>query len=147
MPLAMKRSVKVILGVVVGLAAIQVVRFARTNPPVTREIQAPAAVKTVLRRSCWDCHSNEVVWPWYSGVAPFSWLTHRDVSEGRRHLNFSTWGELDPQRRAKKQHEIAEEVGDGGMPLWFYLPLHAEARLSATDKTLLVEWAKGPVAD
>jgi len=72
----------------------QAIRVERLNPPVQAEITADPAVKPLLRRACYDCHSNETVWPWYSNVAPASWLIASDVEEGRSNLNFSEWGSL-----------------------------------------------------
>ncbi|MBS1857520.1 MAG: heme-binding domain-containing protein, partial [Acidobacteria bacterium] len=101
---------------------IQFVPFGRehTNPPAVRE---PAwdspETKSLVRRACFDCHSNETTWPWYSNVAPVSWLVQRDVNGGRRHLNFSEWDR--PQRHAR---DVAAEVQGGDMPPWFYLPMH-----------------------
>ncbi|MDE3165935.1 MAG: heme-binding domain-containing protein [Acidobacteriota bacterium] len=128
-------------------ALIQFVPFGHdhTNPPVTRE---PAwdspQTSGLVRRACFDCHSNETVWPWYASVAPFSWLVGRDVAGGRRHLNFSQWDR--PQRRAK---DVAAEVRGGDMPPWFYLPMHPAARLTEAEKQLLISGAEktlGPQA-
>jgi mono/diheme cytochrome c family protein len=122
------------------LVLIQLVPFGRThsNPPVTKE---PAwdspATRELVKRACFDCHSNETRWPWYSHVAPVSWLLQRDVSGGRGHLNFSEWGGA-PQRHAK---DIAAEVKQGDMPPWFYLPMHAEARLTDAEKAALMDGA------
>lgn len=143
----MKRSVKVGIGTVVVLGAIQLVRPRRTNPPGTGEIEAPAQVQRVLRRSCYDCHSNRTVWPWYSQVAPVSWLLYSDVSEGRHHMNFSEWKSLTPERRAKKQRAVGKAVKSGDMPPWYYLPMHRKARLTTADKQLLEKWAAGPSSD
>jgi hypothetical protein len=140
----MKLRTKILLGVVAVLVAMQLVPLDRTNPPVTGEIPAPAEVKAVLKRACWDCHSNETTWPWYSRVAPASFLVFRDVKDGRKHLNFSEWATYQPERQAKKRKEIAEEVGDGEMPMAIYVPLHPEAKLSDADKKLLVDWANAP---
>ena len=137
----MKRSGKIGVGCVAVLAAAQVVRFDRTNPPVSADIGAPADVAPVLRRACYDCHSNETVWPWYSQVAPVSWLLHRDVVEGRRHLNFSEWDRVPAQKRGRRMHEIGEQVQEGEMPPWFYLPMHHAAKLSDADKALLERWS------
>ncbi len=123
--------------VVVGM---QVVPVERVNPPVECDLMAPPAVREVLRRACYDCHSNETRWPWYSHVAPVSWLVARDVRRGRRHVNFSRWGSLDARRQAKAKRETWEQVSEGEMPLWFYTPLHPEARLSAEDKEVLRAW-------
>jgi len=87
-----------------------------------------------MQRACFDCHSNETVWPWYSNIAPVSWLVQRDVNGGRRHLNFSEWAI--PQRHAK---DVAEQVREGEMPPWFYLPMHPNARLTNTEKQALIE--------
>jgi hypothetical protein len=130
-----------LLGLLIVLLGIQFVPVNRANPAVETEVPAPANVLAVLRRSCYDCHSNETVWPWYSHVAPVSWLLARDVQEGRRHLNFSTWNKVKPDRQARKLSEMWNEVESGDMPLWFYLPLHGDARLSAADKDVLRAWA------
>lgn len=142
----MRTSGKVLVGAVALLAAMQLVRFEKTNPPVTGEIDAPPEVASVLRRACYDCHSNETKWPWYSNVAPASWLLHRDVVVGRRKLNFSEWASVAPDKRAKRQKESGEQVRSGEMPPWFYLPPHPEAKLSDAEKALLEAWASGPVS-
>jgi hypothetical protein len=134
-------------GLVAGFAVIQVVSLDRTNPPVTADIRAAADVKSVLRRACYDCHSSETVWPWYSRVAPVSWLVQRDVRGGRAELNFSSWEALPKDERAKKKHEVAEDVAGGDMPPFYYTPMHPHAVLSSMDKQLLQAWARGaPVA-
>ena len=138
----MKVASKVLLGVGGVLVLIQLVRPAQTNPPVTGLVQAPPEVMTLLKRSCWDCHSNESVWPWYAQVAPVSRLVARDVNGGRKHLNFSEWQGYEEGRKLKKLEEIAEEGEEGEMPMAIYLPLHPEAKLTAAERTTLVEWAK-----
>jgi cytochrome c551/c552 len=136
----MRLPVKLALGALVVFGAMQLVRFERTNPPVTADLRAPAAVLGVLRRACYDCHSNETVWPWYSGIAPVSWLLHHDVTEGRETLNFSEWGAQAPTGKAEQRREIGDSVADGEMPLWYYLPMHPSARLSEADKNILSDW-------
>jgi hypothetical protein len=126
----------------VALAGIQLVPIARTNPPVETEITAPPEVIAVLRRSCYDCHSNETDWPWYSRVAPVSWLIASDVSEARHALNLSTWNRLVAEERLDAMREIWDEVSEGKMPLWFYLPIHPDARLSAGDLSVLQAWTQ-----
>ena len=130
-----------LLGILLALIVMQFVPVERTNPPVEQEVPAPANVRAMLRRACYDCHSNETRWPWYSHVAPVSWLVAHDVHEARKHLNFSTWNQYNPKRQAKKSNEAWEEVDEGEMPLWYYLPLHRDAVLSAEDRELLREWA------
>jgi hypothetical protein len=139
----MKRKMKVTLGVAGVLVAMQLVRLPHENPSVTGELQAPPEVMQVLRRSCWDCHSNQTVWPWYSQVAPASFLVYRDVAVGRRKLNFSEWTALPADKQSRKRKGVGKEVRAGEMPPWFYLPLHAAARLSDADRALLESWSNG----
>ncbi len=135
---------RIILAVlIIAFVGAQFVPVERTNPRVTGEIDAPPEVMDILRRSCYDCHSNEVVWPWYSRVAPFSWLVAYDVEEAREHMNFSEWSKYSQKKKAKKREEIWEEVSDGEMPLWYYLPMHPEAKLSAADKEIIRKWSTG----
>lgn len=134
---------KIVLALlIIAVVGIQFVPVERTNPQVTGEIEAPTEVMDVLRRSCYDCHSNETVWPWYSRVAPVSWLVVDDVDEGREEMNFSEWSGYSERRKAKKIHEIWEEVSEGEMPMWYYIPLHSEAKLTAADKETLHNWAE-----
>ena len=91
----------------------------RTNPPVQADFRGLTEVVSVLRRACYDCHSNETVWPWYSRVAPVSWVIAHDVNEGRAALNFSTWNQLSPEKQAKAINESWEEVAEGKMPTWY----------------------------
>jgi cytochrome c551/c552 len=125
----------------VAFIAIQLVPVSRTNPPVQGDFRASAEVVSVLRRACYDCHSNETVWPWYSHVAPLSWVIAHDVNEGRAALNFSTWNQLSAEKQAEATKESWEEVAEGKMPTWYYVPLHPEARLSANDQSVLRAWS------
>ena len=104
------------------------------NPPVVAEPKWDSPQTAALvRRACYDCHSNETVWPWYSYVAPVSWLVYRDTMDGRRRLNFSEWNS--GQRGAG---EIASKIQEGEMPPAIYLPMHPSARLSAAEKQQLI---------
>lgn len=128
---------RVLLACAVVLVGLQLVPYGRdhSNPPVVGEPQwSSPRVRELAKRACFDCHSNETVWPWYAHLAPVSWLVQRDVDEGREHLNFSTFTS-DP-RDADEAAELAES---GEMPPWFYLPLHAEARLSEAETRELVD--------
>ena len=136
--------VKYLIGIlIVAVIVIQFFPAEHTNPPVTGEIEAPEKVMTILRTSCYDCHSNETVWPWYSYVAPMSWLVSNDVRDGRAHLNFSEWASYSTEKRDHKREECGEEVEEGEMPLWFYIPLHPEAELSEEDAETILAWSKG----
>lgn len=134
---------RIALGAGAVFLAIQAVPVHHSNPPVSGEVEAPAEVRSILRRSCYDCHSHEVRRPWYAYVAPSSWLVEHDVKEGREHLNFSTWDRYDARARAHVKEEIREEIDGGTMPLWYYLPLHPRARLSAQDREILRRWTDG----
>jgi hypothetical protein len=123
------------------LVAIQFIPVERTNPPVERDISAPPGVKAVLRRACYDCHSNETNWPWYSGIAPISWMVARDVREGRAEFNFSTWNEYSAKEQVSTLIESWETVAEGEMPPGLYRVPHRDARLSAHDRALLQQWA------
>jgi len=133
--------VRVVLGMAIVLIGIQFIPVNRSNPPVEEEITVSPEVKAILKRACFDCHSNETIWPGYSRVAPVSWLLAWDVGEGREELNFSTWNRYSQKKRDKIIKEIWEEVQEGEMPPWFYLPLHSDARLSESDRVVLRAWA------
>lgn len=141
----MTRKRTILRGVVFGclgvFAAIQFVPADLTNPPTESEIETTSEVKKILTRACYDCHSNETHWPWYSHIAPASWLIEHDVKEGRAELNFSTWNRYSEEKRAEKLHEMCEEVEEREMPLWFYVTLHSDARLTADDIKTLRRWA------
>ncbi len=127
------RAGLVVLGL---LVLIQLVPYGRSHP-MPAVVQEPAwdslATRGLFFRACGDCHSNETEWPWYSFVAPVSWLVESDVEEGREHFNVSEWN-----RERNHGYEAAKEVREGEMPLWFYLPTHPEARLSEAEKQALL---------
>jgi hypothetical protein len=127
-----------------GLAVVggQFVPVDRSNPPVEQEVVAPAQVKEVLQKSCYDCHSHHTKWPWYSYVAPVSWFVAHDVHEGRDELNFSRWNHLTGEKQAEMIGEVWEEVEKGEMPLRKYLITHREARLTDQGREILSEWSK-----
>lgn len=135
-----KRTGRLLLAGALALAVAQLVPVRRTNPPVTSDVEAPAEVEAILRRACYDCHSNETVWGWHTAIAPISWLVAWDVGEGREHLNFSRWGERGGRRLERMRRELPEEVAEGEMPPWRYVIAHPEARLSAADRAALVDW-------
>ena len=127
-------------GVLFGL--MQLVRYPRTNPPVRGDLNAPPAVKIPLRRACYACHSNETRWPWYSAIAPASWLTHYDVTEARRRLNFSEWAdyEYDSGTRAQKLNEMAKLIASREMPPWYYRVMHHGAHLDRAERNSILRW-------
>lgn len=135
----MKLYVKFCVGLMVVFVGIQLIPVTRENPPIESDFSGPETVHRILKRSCYDCHSYETQWPWYSYVAPVSWLVAHDVNEGRSELNFSQWQSLqDPQ--AMKE-EIVEEIEEGEMPLPNYIITHKQARVSPEEIALLRKWA------
>lgn len=132
----MKKNLVRVLGGLLGLFIVmQLVPYGRdhTNPPVKAEpAWTSPEVRALAVRACFDCHSNESKWPWYSNVAPVSWVVAHHVDEGRRELNFSEWDRT--QRHAK---DAAEELREGEMPMPPYLLMHAEAKLTDAEKKQL----------
>src|SRR5687768_10069792 len=140
--------VGILVVVAITFLAIQVYRPDRSNPPVdpSRTIQAvmsvPAPVNAILQRSCYDCLSHETRWPWYSNIAPMSWLLVKDVTEGRQHMNFSDWAQYAPDEAEHKLEEVCEVVEEGEMPLKAYVLAHPKAKLSDGDRRDLCRCAE-----
>ena len=130
--------------IVVGaaLGAAQFARFPHSNPPVGGDLAAPANVGKIIRGACYDCHSNETRWPWYSQIAPASWLAYRHVNEARARLNFSAWTDytFDPGTEAHKLEEIERLITNGAMPPWYYRMMHPQARLTAAQRAIVLNW-------
>ena len=101
----------------------------------------PESAENILRTSCYDCHSNESLYPWYSYIAPVSWLVVRDIKVGREELNFSEWESQSKMDKAKNIDKIIDEVSDEEMPMAIYTLIHTDAKLTAEDRQLLVDWA------
>lgn len=129
---------------IVALLLAQFVPAARSNPPEHGAAVAPPEVQAVLQRACYDCHSNETVWPWYSKVAPASFVIANHVREGRKELNLSLWDQYNDQRKTRKKREIAKQIDidKGEMPPWYYTPLHSDSKLSEKDRELILNWAR-----
>lgn len=145
----MKKALKITAVVfIIGFIAIQFYRPDRTNPPIVaaENMEAttamPEDVAAILKRSCSDCHSNETVYPWYSNVAPFSWLLAEHIEEGRRELNYSVWNTYSAKKKRHKLDEICEQITTGEMPHNQYLWIHTDARLSEEDKKMLCDWTE-----
>jgi hypothetical protein len=120
--------------------AIQLIPYGKNhaNPPVVREpVWNSPVTRELAKNACFDCHSNETTWPWYSRIAPVSWLVYWDVVEGRKHLNFSEW--KGGSGKHEQPQEITNEVLEGGMPPLQYFIAHPEAKLDASSKKLLVD--------
>jgi hypothetical protein len=127
--------VPVALGLLALLLVVQLVPYGHdhSSPPVTKAAGLDPATRAIVTEACADCHSNLTRWPWYTSVAPASWLTESDVKGGRKILNFSEWDKSRPGAS-----EIVEQVQSGEMPPLQYKLIHPAARLSKTEKQQLV---------
>ncbi len=144
----MKVVKKIPLILLVVLVAMQFYRpeqnFAQGNHTKVflKQTNPPEDVKTILQESCYDCHSDNTVYPWYNNVAPISYWIADHVQDGKKHLNFSDWENYSPKKAAHKLEETAEMVSEGEMPLKEYTWTHETARLTAEQIEALVEWAE-----
>ncbi|MDX1942008.1 MAG: heme-binding domain-containing protein [Saprospiraceae bacterium] len=145
----MKKAIKIILiGLMIVFIGMQFIRPSHQNPPVDLQqdfltmTQAPTEIAAMLKNACYDCHSHETKYPWYSNVAPISWILQNHIIEGREHLNFSKWGtpEAFGEEQGEAFEEIIEVIENDEMPLWDYKMMHSEARLSETQKNQLIDW-------
>jgi hypothetical protein len=136
-----------------GFTAIQLKRPDRTNPPINLDYtleahaQVTPQVSAILSRACADCHSDQTRWPWYSNVAPVSWIVSGHVVDGRRSLNFSEWDK--PNQNGKKKMRPSDKLQEmcfmtqgGAMPLDSYTMIHKDAKLSSDDIQTLCDWTE-----
>jgi hypothetical protein len=139
--------------IALALAAVfllaQFVQPKRTNPPVVpsrsieAHVQVPPDVLPILKRACGDCHSSETRWPWYSHIAPLSWIVADDVNLGRSHVNFQDWeAQENPKEAAEHLALICKEVRDKGMPPFSYRMMHKESRLREKELETLCSWSQ-----
>lgn len=134
---------RVLLALAAIALGIQFVQPDRANPPSDPAASFEAVARpspraaAVTRRACQDCHSNRTVWPWYSRVAPMSWLVADDVKEGRAVLNLSEWNLLSPEVSQRRMRAMCKQASEGAMPLWQYRLLHSEAKLTSIDVSAL----------
>jgi hypothetical protein len=137
---------RILLGLLVVLIAIQFIRIDKTKPETKKSedfivmTNPPADVATLLKSACYDCHSHETNYPWYTNIAPFSFMIEHHIEEGREHLNFSKWGTYDTRKAIHKLEECAEEIEENKMPMESYTKMHKEANLTEAQKERLVIW-------
>jgi hypothetical protein len=139
---------KKILLIGIGAVIILLQLFPGSRPEVRKENphdlllnnDVPDTIASLLRVSCYDCHSNETYYPWYAYVVPVSWLLNKDVRVGRKNVNFSEWESYDKMDKAKILTDIADEVEEGAMPLPIYLLMHPAAKRTADERELIVDW-------
>ena len=136
----------IILGTALVLVGTTPLLLPRTNPAVQEPFRGPARVADILERACYNCHSNETEWPWYSALPPAAWLLVNHVNQGREQLNFSEWPTLDFELQAMYFDGIWKAVRDGTMPPPSYRLAHPQSRLTDADRALLLEWFE-PTSD
>jgi len=141
----MKR--KIVLGLLAVLVVIQFIRPSRNTSDrespneITNYYKVPADLHNVLKRSWYDCHSNNTDYPWYANIQPVGWWLQRHVNQGKRELNFSEFGSYDQKKAKHKFDEIEEMVREGEMPLASYTLIHVEAKLTAEESATIASWA------
>jgi Haem-binding domain len=137
----------VAIGIAGCLLIAQFIRIQRTNPPLKGDLAAPQQIKFLLRGACYDCHSNETRWPWYTYIAPVSWLVELDVERGRKELNFSEWGSYYPNTQKRKLQWMDRALREESMPPWSYRILHPGVGLTQRDLIALGQWIEAEIAN
>lgn len=143
----MSRFKKILLAIFIGFIAIQFVQPARnTNGQVlatdiTKVISVPDSVQMVLKRACYDCHSNNTNYPFYAYIQPIGWFLNKHIQDGKKQLNFSDFRAMPKRRQASKLKSIASQIKDEAMPLTAYTMLHKNAILNKIEKNLIIHWA------
>jgi hypothetical protein len=145
----MKKTLLIILIIIAGaFLLIQLIPSGMPeNHPVKGEglleiAGVPAETEAILRAACFDCHSQEAKFPWYSHVAPVSWLVAKDINHGREKLDFSHWGKLSKREKLTALGEISEEVENENMPMPIYISMHPEADLTPEQRETIIQWAE-----
>ena len=143
----MHNTKKVLAGLIIILAVIQLFQPARNNSgqilttDITKVVNVPPDVLLILKRSCYDCHSNQTMYPWYSWIQPGAWFMNSHIKEGKSELNFSDFGSYSLRRQNNKLKAISNIIPKDEMPLASYAILHPDAKLSGSEKAILIRWA------
>jgi hypothetical protein len=140
----MKKTLKIIVySLLTIFLLIQLKQPDRTNPPEREDTTIPEEVKVILKAKCYDCHSNESHWPWYSYIAPVSWWVADHVHDGRAEVNYSKWDTYDEDKQEDKMGETFDEVLDGAMPIESYLITHSDAKVTEEEIDIIDQWLAG----
>ncbi len=145
----MSRTKKILIALLVVLIVIQFIRPTRNisnlDGPneISKKYTVPTEVQSILKQSCYDCHSNNTNYPWYANVQPVGWwIQYTHINDGKKHLNFSEYASYPEKRAKRKFEEIVDEVKEGGMPLGTYTFMHHEAVLTPEQSKALTDWAE-----
>ena len=143
----MSRIKKVILTLLILFVAIQFIQPARNNnngqvlaTDITKTIPVPDRILGILKNSCYDCHSNDTRYPWYSYIQPGAWWMAHHIKEGKQNLNFSEFGSYSSRKQQNKLRAIGKSIDDGSMPIKPYLIIHSDAKLTREQKVLIQDW-------
>ena len=142
----MKIFSKILYWFLIVIALIQFIPVDRVNKPVDKKVdfvhvfQTPRNVTEILQKACYDCHSNETVYPDYAYVAPISWSIKNHINEGRKHLNFSEWGTFNKDLKKSMLENSARSIKDYSMPFPGYIAQHPRANLTKAERVLLVNY-------
>jgi hypothetical protein len=137
---------KVLIIIVVLLVAIQFITIDKTNPPVDISndfltlTNPPNELGNIIKSACYDCHSHNTKYPWYTNVAPVSWLIKEHINNGRNHLNFSLWTDYKEKKKDHKLEECIDMIKSGEMPMEGYVLFHQEAEINHEQKMQLIAW-------
>ena len=138
---------KILLLLIIVFFAIQFIQPARnTNGQVlttdiSKVMSVPENVQSLLQTACYNCHSNQTNYPWYSYVQPVGWILHNHIINGKKELNFNDFGSYSKRRQQSKLKAIADQVKDDEMPLSSYRLMHKNARLTKDEKAIIINWA------
>lgn len=132
---------KVLFAFLIIFGLMQVIQTEKENFPINKnkEIKAPQEIMTMLQTSCFDCHSNQTNYPWYSHIAPFSWVISTHVNDGRKAVNYSNWEDYTPEEK-KKKLEATYRTVYAVMPLSSYIWFHPKADLTMEQRKQIREW-------
>ncbi|MCY0976284.1 heme-binding domain-containing protein [Chryseobacterium wangxinyae] len=142
----MKTFKKVVFWIFVSFAIIQFIPVDKTNQPINKSVnfidvkKSPPKVAALLKNACYDCHSNETVYPKYAYIAPFSWSVKDHINEGREHLNFSVWSSYNKELKESMLKKTVQTLENKSMPLPAYIIYHEDANLSDADRKVLVKY-------
>jgi hypothetical protein len=144
----MSRIKKILLGSLMVFIAIQFIQPARNKngqviaTDISKIYSLPQSVQATLKTACYDCHSNNTNYPWYSNIQPVGWMMARHIKEGKDELNLSEFGSYSERRQLSKLRSIENSIKDGSMPISSYTIIHKNARLTKEEKAQIIDWAK-----
>jgi hypothetical protein len=142
----MKTFIKILLWCLVGFALIQFISTDKVNKPVNHKVnfveikKTPPKITGLIKGACYDCHSDETVYPGYAYVAPISWSVKSHINEGREHLNFSIWGTYNQDLKKSMLEKSVQTIQNKTMPMPGYIVYHKEANLSEAERMLLIQY-------